>query len=394
MFFGFSPTQSHAQVRIMPLGNSITNGTKDYNSYRRSLWHKLQAGGYRVDFVGSQSTNKEGFLPPNPDFDLDHEGHAGWKADELLQKIGGWAASHRPDVLLLHAGTNDVRMGQKATDTRDELGQIIDKVRQTNPNVKVLLAQIIPTRSVFPYENAGILELNSLLPALAAQKNTAQSPVVIVDQYTGMRTVEDMYDGIHPNELGEEKMAVRWYEKLQQILPSPNPLPVELVQFTAKAARTGVQLDWATATERNNAGFTVERSVTGTAFTAVGQVEGHGTSSSRHSYSLLDAQAPAEPLLYYRLRQTDLDGTDTFSEVVSVVPSASATLVLSPVPTEKLLVVSGLLANDEITIWNISGQVVQRQPTAAARMELDVSGLPGGVYFVRAGLQRARFVKF
>ncbi|WP_426061821.1 GDSL-type esterase/lipase family protein [Hymenobacter sp. B1770] len=393
MLFEFFPALSHAQVRIMPIGNSITHGTKDYNSYRRALWHKLRAGGYRVDFVGSQSTNKDGFPAPNPDFDPDHEGHAGWKADELLQKIGGWAASYRPDVLLLHAGTNDIRMGQSPASTRSELGDIIDKVRQANPSVKVLLAKIIPTVSVAPYENDGIRQLNALLPDLAKQKNTAQSPVVIVDQYTGMSIVTDMYDGIHPNQVGEEKMAVRWYDALQQLLPPPNPLPVELVKFTARAVRTGVQLDWATATERNNASFTVERSATGTVFTDVGQVAGHGTSSSPRFYSMLDAQAPAEPLLYYRLRQTDLDGTATFSGVVSVVPLTNAALVLSPVPAENLLVVSGLLANDEITIWNASGQVVQRQPAAVAPVELDVSRLPGGLYFVRAGLQRARFIK-
>jgi hypothetical protein len=248
--------------------------------------------------------------------------------------------------------------------------------------------------SVAPYEIDAIRQLNALLPDLATQKNTAQSPVVIVDQYTGMSIADDMYDGIHPNTQGEEKMATRWYDALRSILPPPSPLPVELVQFSARALPVGVRLEWATATERNNASFTAERSSTGAAFVPVGQVAGQGTSSRSHTYSLVDADAPAVPLLYYRLRQTDTDGTATFSGLVTVVPLATtAVLELSPVPTEDVLVVNGVMPNEEVTVWNASGQVVQRQSATGPRVMLNVSQLPGGLYFVRAGKQRARFVK-
>ncbi|MCA9910973.1 MAG: hypothetical protein KC519_20100, partial [Anaerolineae bacterium] len=98
--------QSGGITTIMPLGNSITQGSGQQNSYRRALWQLIQAGGYGADFVGSQSSNFSA-PPPNPDFDLNHEGHWGWRADQILAQLPGWAATYQPQVVLIHLGTND-----------------------------------------------------------------------------------------------------------------------------------------------------------------------------------------------------------------------------------------------------------------------------------------------
>ena len=58
------------------------------------------------------------------------------------------------------------------------------------------------------------------------------------------------------------------------------PMPVELVVFTATAAKLDGQLTWRTASEKNNAYFDVERSLTGTDFVKIGQVKGQGNSSA------------------------------------------------------------------------------------------------------------------
>src|SRR5262245_54038543 len=76
------PPAPAAPVRIMPLGDSITQADASHDSYRRPLWKSLQSGGYLVDFVGSSSMNHMGG-PPVRDFDADHEGHWGWRADEI-----------------------------------------------------------------------------------------------------------------------------------------------------------------------------------------------------------------------------------------------------------------------------------------------------------------------
>ncbi|MCB2378018.1 GDSL-type esterase/lipase family protein [Hymenobacter sp. BT635] len=218
--FALIPRFSLAQVRIMPFGASTTQGSETQNSYRRALWHKLEAGGYSVDFVGSLRTNYGG-PPPIPDFDFDHEGHWGLRADELMAGSRAWAAASRPDVVLIHAGSNDAFQNQNVVDIRNELGQIIDELRLGQPTVKVILAQLLPT-SLSP-GNSNITELNALLPGLAQQKSTSQSPVVIVDQNTGFNPGTDMYDGVHLNDGGEEKMAARWYAALQSLLGPPPP---------------------------------------------------------------------------------------------------------------------------------------------------------------------------
>ncbi len=199
-------------LKIMPLGNSITQGDYRHNSYRRSLWHKLINSGYNADFIGSQSNNFMG-PPLNMDFDPDHEGHWGWRADEVQRKIDKWASIHRPDVVLIHLGHNDLFSGNSIKSTIRELGHIIDILRSHNPEIIILLAQIIPTH---PGYNA-ILTFNQLIPGLAGSKNTKKSPVIVVNQAKGFNPRIDTYDGVHPNSSGEEKMASRWYETIVKI---------------------------------------------------------------------------------------------------------------------------------------------------------------------------------
>jgi hypothetical protein len=99
-----------------------------------------------------------------------------------------------------------------------------------------------------------------------------------------------------------------------------NPLPVELLSFTVERAGDGALLRWATASEHNNAYFTLERSLDGRSFTEFGRRDGKGTSAQRADYQLNDnklARHGAE-VIYYRLRQVDVDGTATYAPVQSL----------------------------------------------------------------------------
>jgi acyl-CoA thioesterase-1 len=201
-------------VKIMPLGDSITQSDSTHNSYRRKLWKKLQSEGYNVDFVGSQTNHNLWATPPDPDFDLDHEGHWGWRADQILEKIDKWAGSYLPDIALIHLGHNDIFHGNSVQSTVSELEQIIDILRRHNAKVTVLLAQLIPTHP----QSLSIQELNAKITELAESKSTLTSPVIVVNQWKGFDAPSDTYDGVHPNESGEEKMATRWYEAIAKIL--------------------------------------------------------------------------------------------------------------------------------------------------------------------------------
>ncbi|MGV3637619.1 MAG: hypothetical protein ACO1NQ_08220 [Flavobacteriales bacterium] len=97
-----------------------------------------------------------------------------------------------------------------------------------------------------------------------------------------------------------------------------NPLPIELLYFDARPEGIVVNCNWATVSEIENDHFTVERSADGDGFEPIGSVDAAGESRSLRSYSFTDA-SPLRGLSYYRLRQTDVDGTTTVSTIVVVV---------------------------------------------------------------------------
>ncbi|TND09441.1 MAG: hypothetical protein FD123_1247 [Bacteroidetes bacterium] len=113
-----------------------------------------------------------------------------------------------------------------------------------------------------------------------------------------------------------------------------NPLPVELLSFTAGPGTGQVDLDWVTATEVNNDFFTVERSNGMALFEAIATVDGAGNSSASIHYAIAD-YAPLEGDSYYRLRQTDFDGHFSYSQPVHVrfEPASATAFLLYPNPS-------------------------------------------------------------
>jgi lysophospholipase L1-like esterase len=201
-----------ARVRIMPLGDSITQADSEHDSYRRPLFKSLELEGRSVDFVGSLSSNFRGG-PPRRDFDLDHEGHWGFRVDEILEDVRRWVLAEEPDVLLVHLGSNDVFQDQSVSSTLDELSRLIDVVREVRPDADFLVAQILPTNN--PSRNRTLRQLNASIASLAS-KSTERSRVAIVDQFTGFDPERMTYDGVHPNAEGEIHMADRWLAALER----------------------------------------------------------------------------------------------------------------------------------------------------------------------------------
>jgi lysophospholipase L1-like esterase len=208
-------TAPQKALRIMPLGDSITQGRYNAESYRRPLWKMIEETGVRVDFVGSMTKNYPASPPPRTDFDMDHEGHWGWSVFDVLRRIDNWAGQARPDIVLIHLGTNDMH-GRRHEDTVEGLRQIIAILRKHTPGIKVFLAMIIPVADVAG--DAAIQEYNKLLRGMAGTVSTEASPVYIVDQHEGFDAYKDTSDGVHPNESGIQKMAQKWFEALS-VLP-------------------------------------------------------------------------------------------------------------------------------------------------------------------------------
>ncbi len=160
-----------------------------------------------------------------------------------------------------------------------------------------------------------------------------------------------------------------------------DPLPVTFV--SASAVRSGevatqVEVEWTTATEVDNAGFTVERSGDASAWTSIAEVPAAGPSD----YAWTDFAAPLEET-YYRIRQTDLDGQSTTTQTLAV-PAAgmvSEVWTLEPSATRDVARVVGE-AEGPVEVFDASGRRVIAYPTGTT--ELSLAGLPIGIYYVRA----------
>jgi hypothetical protein len=174
-----------------------------------------------------------------------------------------------------------------------------------------------------------------------------------------------------------------------------NTLPVKYTSFTAVALNDDAVLSWNTASEINNSGFEIERSIDGRQFDNVAFVKGAGNTSGIRNYHYTDAKAfelAKSDLLYYRLKQVDFDGTYTYSTIVKVnnTSDVSATLSLYPNPYTSELTVSFTSTDGNATIdmMDIQGKVVMSQvmQTKAGINTFPVnkaSALQSGIYFVR-----------
>jgi lysophospholipase L1-like esterase len=192
-------------VRVMPLGDSITDGFTTPGGYRIELWQRL-SGRYAVDFVGSAS-NGPGALG-----DHDHEGHSGWRIDQLDAKIVTWIRAANPRTVLLHAGTNDLVRDHDVAGAPARLGALVDRIRALAPLAEVFVAQITPIPGDAVLEER-VRAFNAEVPAIVARRGPRTH---LVDQHSGF-TAADLEDGLHPNATGYAKMADRWAAALESV---------------------------------------------------------------------------------------------------------------------------------------------------------------------------------
>jgi uncharacterized repeat protein (TIGR01451 family) len=165
------------------------------------------------------------------------------------------------------------------------------------------------------------------------------------------------------------------------------PLAVHLTRFEAAAAEADARLSWTTAQEVDNAGFFVERSTDGHRFEQLDFVAGAGTSAQPQRYQYLDAgvgqQHPGT--VYYRLRQTELNGSVTYS-VVRALTFAPAAPGLFPNPAWSYTTLNLSMlpeGNYDVVLLDMSGRPVQAYVLAGGRThELALDQLPGGAYVV------------
>ena len=164
-------------------------------------------------------------------------------------------------------------------------------------------------------------------------------------------------------------------------------LPVELLRFTAKLTATGdVMTEWATATEKDNDYFIVERSADGIHFESIGRVKGAGNSNELLSYSFLD-ENPFSGANYYRLVQVDFDGKSSTSQVIHVEIASLLQLAISPNPSSGVFTLTNQFAEAEtleISIVDAVGKELmsftEQVSAGLFQKTIDISHFSDGMY--------------
>jgi lysophospholipase L1-like esterase len=191
-------------LRIMPLGDSITDGyqSSDGNGYREDLLNRL-SGNY-VDFIGSSNA---GDMDDNQ-----NEGHSGAFIDE----IAGYAQNslpERPNIVLVMAGTNDINGNRDVDTAPDRLGNLLDEIIGACPDAAVIVAQLTPIDNADSQARADAF--NAAIPGLVSDRADDGARILYVTM-TNELTTADLSDGLHPNDHGYDLMSEVWYGGIEQ----------------------------------------------------------------------------------------------------------------------------------------------------------------------------------
>ena len=180
-----------------------------------------------------------------------------------------------------------------------------------------------------------------------------------------------------------------------ELILDETALPVRLGMFNAKLIENSVHLDWITYSEENNSGFDIERSSDAKRFEKIGFIEGKINSTSENNYTATDP-FPLTGISYYRLKQTDLNGTYAYSRVRSVNNTNAKPVIVYPNPVRDILTIDlkGNKVLGNLTILNILGQEIrQTNLKGTGQTAIDVSTLTPGMYFYRLDNFTGSFVR-
>ena len=193
-------TLSGFNLRILPLGASITAGfaSSDGNGFRKVLYDTLRKTN-TINYVGTQGTAP-----------LLHEGHPGW----IIKDVATAATTplrSRPNVVLIHVGTNDLLTNNAIDQAPDRLGALIDQVTKAAPDAVVLVAQILPSSRPGQFDN--FVTFNARVASIINQRQVENKKVMKVWMPI---TTDDLQDGVHPTDAGYNRMGQAWVKGLQR----------------------------------------------------------------------------------------------------------------------------------------------------------------------------------
>lgn len=209
-------------IKIMPLGDSITSSS---NSYRNRLWYLLADKGINADFVGSLSKGYQ-ILP-----DKDHEGHGGWRIDQISVRVEKWLSKYTPDIVLLHIGTNDISQNYYLETAPDRFGALLDRITSKS-SARVIAASIIPRRT----DNNATIAYNNAIRSVVYDRQSQGKNIYFVDLFNeaGIDPRKDLSDRVHPNIRGSNKIADAWFRQIEIVLSQQDQPAMGYINGTVK----------------------------------------------------------------------------------------------------------------------------------------------------------------
>lgn len=155
----------------------------------------------------SNGPNTVGNVP----FPKNHEGVSGETIEQIHNRVRTRALQDNPNIILLHAGTNDMWAGASGAPQR--LATLIDDLSTRAPNALIVVSNIIP----WPQMTNNVNQYNSQITSLINQRMNEGKNIIFVDQNTGFPSGE-LADGIHPNAQGYARMGAKWYDAIYEHL--------------------------------------------------------------------------------------------------------------------------------------------------------------------------------
>lgn len=199
--------------KILPLGDSITSGAKssDGGGYRAPLFKLIVAANQKITFTGSLSSGPT--QVSGQPFPRMHEGHSGWTINQLGPLIPSPALNAKPNIVLLHIGTNDIGSRNPAAMAM-RLETLVEKIAQNGPDALIVVAQITTANSDNDIRDA----YNAMIPGIV-QSHAAKGQHIISVDCNKVPAGGLSADGVHPNDQGYTYMAGVWYAAIKDLLP-------------------------------------------------------------------------------------------------------------------------------------------------------------------------------
>ncbi|MBN1352363.1 T9SS type A sorting domain-containing protein [candidate division KSB1 bacterium] len=223
--WGNVDTLNAQTIKIMPLGNSMTKGDEDAGSnpvggYRDDLYNLLTDESIDFDFVGSQSAGDFG--------DNNHEGHPGWTADSLINKLNTWLSVYSPDIVLLMIGTNDVNSAQTPEGIAGEIEQLVDIIYNDNVSTKIVLASLVPRKDAFDSktDDVNVLLLDMYYAKLSSDYKIYYAGIneMFKTRADWETTLMNATDDIHPNNDGYTMIAKVFFNSILNAVNVSDPI--------------------------------------------------------------------------------------------------------------------------------------------------------------------------